>query len=290
MANGYFVSFDVVMVSLLALCLVHAWRSGGAARSWALLAGVLFGLLLEWATIQQLHAYTYGRFPLMIAGEVPVAIGIGWGVILYSAQRFSQATSLPHWLHPVLNGLLALNIDLSMDAIAIRLGFWDWGQGLDSQYFGVPYANFWAWFWVVFSFSWGLQLLADRPHWAGRWLGPLGAILVGVGGVLITNYLITFVVPRSWSSAAIALTLSAALVLVLVYRPRLHVHPVPALVFWVPFAFHLYFLVTGLLSGALLAHPFLLIVSLVMTGLVFWLHWPGLARAESDSIPNATGA
>ena len=31
-----------------------------------------------------------------------------------------------------------------MDALAIRLGFWDWGGGLEVGYFGVPYANFWA--------------------------------------------------------------------------------------------------------------------------------------------------
>jgi hypothetical protein len=284
--NGYVLTFDGLMVALLALCLFHAWRVGGAARGWALLAGVLFGLLLEWATIQQLHAYTYGRFPLMIAGEVPVAIGIGWGVILYSAQLFSQATSLPRPLHPVLNGLLALNIDLSMDAIAIRLGFWDWGQGPSYQYFGVPYANFWAWFWVVFSFSWGLQLLAGRPHWASRWLGPLAAILVGVVGVLTTNYLITAVVPRPWSQEVIVFTLVAALVLVFVQRPRIHLRPLPALVFWVPFGFYLYFLVTGLLSGALLAHPFLLLVSLAMTGLALWLHWPALTWNRSRLTPH----
>ena len=71
---------------------------------------------------------------------------------------------------PLLDGLLALNIDLALDAVAIRLGFWDWGQGFSFQYFGVPYANFWAWFWVVTSFSLGYRILALRTDWIGQYL------------------------------------------------------------------------------------------------------------------------
>lgn len=281
MLNLYFLSFDLLMLILLAICAVHAWRVGGAARVWELTAGVIFGLMLEWATIQQLHAYTYGRFPLMIADEVPIAIGIGWGVIIYSARLFTQATSLPVWLHPVLNGLLALNIDLSMDAVAIRLGFWDWGRGLEYGYFGVPYPNFWAWFWVVFSFTLGLQLLSRHDTWIGRWLGPLAAILVGVVGVLATNYIITEVVPSDITVGVIIITLALALRFVQAQRPRLHLRPEPALVLWVPLGFHLYFLVAGLLIGALTANPVLLIVSLLMFGLALWLHLPVLTRKPS---------
>src|SRR6266704_834612 len=52
--------------------------------------------------------------------------------------------------------LLALTIDLSMDAIAIRLGFWTWRQA--GPWFGVPLGNFYAWFIVVFGFSLLLRL------------------------------------------------------------------------------------------------------------------------------------
>ena len=60
---------------------------------WQLLAGVLFGLLLEWATIQQLSAYEYGHFLVML-GPVPVIIGIAWGTIIYSVRAFSDSTNL----------------------------------------------------------------------------------------------------------------------------------------------------------------------------------------------------
>lgn len=59
---------------------------------------------------------------------VPLCIGVAWkSRIIYSAMEFSDASSLPYWLRPILDGLLALNIDLALDAIAIRFGFWGLG-------------------------------------------------------------------------------------------------------------------------------------------------------------------
>ena len=143
--NPYFMILELITYALLAVCARHAWQRGGHVV-WQLAAGVVFGVLLELGTIQQLHVYHYGRF-LVMAGEVPLSVGVAWGCIIYSVRLFSDASSLPLAARPIFDGLLALNIDLSMDAIAIRLGMWDWGQGFQAGYFGVPYANFWAWFW-----------------------------------------------------------------------------------------------------------------------------------------------
>ncbi|MFH1446977.1 MAG: carotenoid biosynthesis protein, partial [Chloroflexota bacterium] len=120
------------------------------------------------------------------------------GIIAYGVKLFSDASNLPDWARPVLDGLLALNIDLAMDAVAIRLGMWDWGQGFKTQYFGVPYANFWAWFWVVASFSAGIRWLIPRVKGIGRWLSPFGALLIGTLSVLGTNALIVYVIPHQF--------------------------------------------------------------------------------------------
>ncbi len=154
--NVYFSIFEILVFILFGICLRHAMKEG-VSTVLRLLAGIAFGVLLEWATIQQLDAYSYGKFLIMV-DTVPIVIGVGWGVILYSAMIFSNSTQLPWHLRPVLDALLALNIDLTMDTIAIRLGMWDWGLGLAREYFGVPVENFWAWFWVIFSFSMYLSL------------------------------------------------------------------------------------------------------------------------------------
>lgn len=239
--------------------------------AWQLFAGVLFGLLLEWATIQQLNAYEYGHFLVML-GPVPVVIGVAWGTIIYSVRAFSDSTNLPEWARPVLDGLLALSIDLSMDAIAIRLGMWDWGKGFDYQYFGVPYNNFWAWFWVVFSFSFSLRLLSKLPGFWGRWLSPAGAIICGTAGVLVTNRFITSISSDLVHYAAILAVLGGALLLVLVLHPKISVPYRAAFIFLVPLGFHAYFLAAGLISGVILDPPFLLVASLIMSMIALGLH------------------
>jgi len=272
MHNPYFILYEITLYLQLVFCLHHSWRHG-AENLLRLFAGILFGVLLELATIRQLNAYEYGQFFIMVL-DVPLGIGVAWGCILYSVMEFSDASSLPYWARPVLDGLLALNIDLSLDAVAIRFGFWDWGQGLKFQYFGVPYANFWAWFWVIFFFSVGYRLFARRKDWVGTWVSPVLGLVVGLTGVLMTNALITFIVPADYRGLVVAITLSLALIFTVAQRPKFYLTHLPSLVFWVPFITHTYVLIAGLISGVILDPPFLLLVGLVMTAVAFYLHRP----------------
>jgi uncharacterized membrane protein len=268
MPNIYFIAFELTIYVQLALCLHHAWQ-GGRAKVLRLLAGIVYGVLLELATIRQLDAYHYGQFLFMIL-DVPLCIGIAWSCVIYSSMEFSDASSIAYWARPVLDGLLALNIDLALDAIAIRFGFWDWGQGPKFQYFGVPYENFWAWFWVVFSFSLGYRLLAHREDWVVQWLSPLLAVIVGLAGVLGTNILISFEIPFEDHKVFVLVALVLALVLIMTMRPRFD-QP-PALVFWIPFLTHTYVLVAGLISGVILQPPFLLWMGVLMSLISIYLH------------------
>jgi hypothetical protein len=272
MPNIYFILFEIIIYFQLALCLHHAWKQG-TANLLMLFAGILFGVSLELATIRQLNAYQYGQFLIMVL-DVPLCIGVAWGCILYSVMECSNASSLPYWTRPILDGLLALNIDLALDAVAIRFGFWDWGQGLEFQYFGVPYANFWAWFWVIFFFSLGYRIFARQEGRVGTWVSPLLGLVIGLAGVLGTNAFIVFVVPMDYRPSVVAITLIIALVLVIALRPRFYLKEVPSLVFWVPFLMHAYILVAGLASGVILDPPFLLWAGLIMIVIAFYLHHP----------------
>jgi hypothetical protein len=283
MKSVYFLSFEIINLLTFGLCLVHAWRSANRRAALAqLLAGVLFGLLLELATIRQLHAYRYGQLFLMVL-DVPLAIGIAWGSMIYAARHFTDATNLPAWSRPLLDALLVLNIDLSIDAVAIRLGIWDWGQGLSFQYFGVPYANFWAWFWVVFSFSAGLRWLLAKTSRSNSalldLLPPLGAILTGLGGVLLTNALIAFWIPRAFYEVTIGVVLLGALLLVLAQRPRM-LRPADPLMGRVSLVMHGYFLMVGVVSGALFSPWPLLVVSLLMAAIAFFVYERGAGLAR----------
>jgi len=270
MPNICFILFEIIIYIQFALCLQHAWKQG-TANLLRLLAGIVYGVSLELATIRQLHAYEYGQFLIMV-WDVPLCIGVAWGCILYSVMEFSEASSLPYWTRPVLDALLALNIDLALDAVAIRFGFWDWGQELTFQYFGVPYGNFWAWFWVIVFFSFGYRIFARRKDFLAMWISPLLALIMGLAGVLGTNAFIVFGIPPEHRNPMIFATLAIALALILLLRPRFYVTPAPSLVFWVPFLTHIYILTAGLIAGVILDPPVLLWIGLFMTAAALYLH------------------
>jgi hypothetical protein len=272
MPNLYFILFEIIIYIEFALCLQHAWKHG-RGNTLKLLSAGTFGVCLELATIRQLNVYEYGQFLAMTA-DVPLCIGLGWGAIIYAVSEFSDASDLPYWARPVLDGLMALNVDLAMDTVAIRFGFWDWGRGFEFQFFGVPYGNFWAWFWVVFSFSAGYRLLSHRTDWIGTWMSPFMALIVGLAGVLGTNAFFVCVIPKEWRGWAVPLQVAIALAVVLAMRPKLYQRPVASLAFWVPFLFHSYLLIAGLISGVILSPPILLAISLAMFAVALALHWP----------------
>jgi uncharacterized membrane protein len=266
--DPYFLTFELVEVAIFVLCLRHARRAGSGAV-WQLFAGIVYGILLELVTIRQAHAYYYGQFTLMVL-DVPLAMGIAWGNQIYSVRLFSNATTLPEWARPVLDALLVVYLDLMVDPIATRLGMWHWRFGPQMEYFGVPYANFWGFFWVVCSFSAGLRSLAHRPGWIGQWLAPFGAVLVGLLALILANAIMVSWVPPDIRPITAVATLFAGLAMVLILRPHVLQPPDPLAGRFLLIS-QGYFLTVGLISGTLLQTPILLAISLLMFSISFYV-------------------
>lgn len=149
-----FIAFESMWFLLFVVCFYHAFRRGRVYVV-ELITAVIYGIILEILTMIQLQAYTYGDFFFEIY-NAPIAIGLGWAVIIYTAMATADRLDATQKIRPFIVALLALNIDFSMDAIAIREGFWNWGTGGPggpNVWFGVPLGNFFAWFVVTFSFS-----------------------------------------------------------------------------------------------------------------------------------------
>jgi hypothetical protein len=58
-----------------------------------------------------------------------------------------------------MDALTALILDLSMDIVAIRLGFWKWSISMDQEWYGVPFENLIGWIFVVFTFSFLMRFI-----------------------------------------------------------------------------------------------------------------------------------
>lgn len=126
----------ICMYVLFILCLLSAVKQSIRHVSY-LVAGVLFGLLLEYINVISNMGYAYGKFAVMIGRpplDIPFCIGVGWGIIMYTVRLYTDTFRLPLWASACLDALLALSIDVSMDVAAYRLHMWTWnwsGTGLN---------------------------------------------------------------------------------------------------------------------------------------------------------------
>jgi hypothetical protein len=104
--------------------------------------------------------------------------------------------------------------------------------------------------------------------------------------VLATNWLISFQIPFDMHWLAAGGLIFGAFGIFIAFRPRFYHQPAPAVVFWVPFISHLYFIITGAVSGVIFEPVILIIVSLFMFGVTLYLHRPFLLdlSRKSDKI------
>jgi uncharacterized membrane protein len=283
MPNAAFMLVEVGVYVLAISCLCHAWAHGWS-RLVGLVAGMIYGVLIEYGAILTFHAYAYGHFLIMIFGTVPFCIGVSWGMIIYTAMETSDRFALPWYLRPIVDALLALTIDLSMDAIAIRLGLWTWGQA--GSWFGVPLGNFYAWFIVVFGFS-----LLFRLGRLWSLAGPL-VLLADVAVVIVAIPLSVFgLIPllrpyyaliargaAAWLIIGVLLGGSMLLVIWAARRTR-HDYPLDLVLLSVPMFFHVCSFGALLASGMYRRVPALLAISALMLLVGLWLHlWPSQDR------------
>jgi hypothetical protein len=92
--------FEFSMYLLFSICLFYAVRKSRRDVIY-LLGGLAFGLTLEYIEVISDMGYTYGRFMVMFGHaphDIPLCIGIGWSIIMYSARQFSDSLGLNFWV------------------------------------------------------------------------------------------------------------------------------------------------------------------------------------------------
>lgn len=295
---------ELSVYCLFAACFWSAWKRGARPLIY-LLGGLAFGLLLEYFEVVT-DSYTYGRFWLMLGhmpASVPVWVGCAWGIIMYASRRFSDAAGLPWLGAAALDTLLALNIDLSIDAVAYRLHMWHWDwtgthlNPLTADWFGIPYGNFVGWITVVFCYSAFSRIL---ERWVLRRSQTVlrsimvagGAIACSLAVLVLTEMAIFPLLNRFGLRSGWRLALSTAVLLFLAVQGWLKrgegegsadplAHLVPA---W----FHVVFVAFLFLLGFYRENPWMVAAAIVNFALGLAVHTlmkkPG---REAVSIPAA---
>jgi len=223
----------------------------------------VYGVLLEILTMLQLKYYTYGDFLVKFYGA-PIAIGIGWAVLIYTAMATSDELGFPVKVRPFMAALLALNIDLSMDAIAIREGFWTWGEyGL---WFGVPLGNFFGWFVVVSTYSYFIYRFREGRKFQNFY--PAASMILSLIVLIVLDGIWFFYLTLPAHIVILVLILAFSAVYVFINKGMLKKdNEFEWKVFSVPLVFHVFFLALLLIREYRIPALVLISSSMLVAGL-----------------------
>ncbi len=156
---NFYLIFEILGITAFLLIFSRAIYQKNRRTVFELLAAFVFGLLLEIANIYFSQAYYYSDQFLFRIFDVPIVVGMCWAVIIYSAMLLSDQYRISWTIKPVFDAFTALVLDLSMDAVAIRLHLWHWKIPLNQEWYGVPFENLFGWIAVVFSFSFIIRFI-----------------------------------------------------------------------------------------------------------------------------------
>jgi uncharacterized membrane protein len=152
-------------IVLAALVFYAASKRYGVFRAGLFLAGALVwtSIIENLAAVAGEYSYYYyaGQllpgYPgyLFWVGMVPLWILLGWfvlsmsGFVIFHEVLLSTRGAV---VQAAASGLFALNVDLMLDPAASANNLWIWQTGSFS-YLGVPLANFFGWFLLIFVYD-----------------------------------------------------------------------------------------------------------------------------------------
>ncbi|MCK5490657.1 MAG: carotenoid biosynthesis protein [Candidatus Pacebacteria bacterium] len=184
MINFYFYIFEFGAIFAILVILFKERKNKDFLET--LILAVLYGVILEVLNVHMSGLYSYGEEFMVQIYDVPLAIGLGWGVIYYISHKSAQNYDLKWWQIPLFMSLIALSIDLVVDVVAIRLGFWSWQIPFNQEWFGVPYDNLFGWMAVIWTFSFFINL--SRQNFLSKKLSKV----IKYSSVIISPFLLAF--------------------------------------------------------------------------------------------------
>jgi hypothetical protein len=299
-----FPAMEFSMYFLFILCFVHAVKQGVRNVSY-LLGGLAFGLILEYVNVISNMGYTYGKFIVMFGHapkNIPLCIGVGWSIIMYTARLFSNAFQLPLWAAAAMDALLAISIDLSMDTVAYRLHMWHWnwaGSGLNpltSDWFGVPFGNFFGWQMVVFFYSSISRLLEHAfLHQKMKYrflfaLVPVIAVLLSQAFLYVMLMYVDVWLHNKFGITSLHRFISFLIILIVIAlrgfaKQTSQPNATPFITWLVPLWFHLFFFTWLFLGGFYQENSWLVVAATLNIVLGISFHFIGYKKQAAAAKP-----
>ncbi|MGA1822523.1 MAG: carotenoid biosynthesis protein [Thermoplasmatota archaeon] len=184
--------FEISCLSLMIVSVVHAWIRWGRKKTiMFFMFALIYGFILEEVTVTYSQYYEYNPHAWIQISNTMMAVPFCWTAVMYllvylieENPHLSRLTKLEKGMFA---GVMAVSIDVAIDAVFVAYGIWQWREG---QWFGVPLANYTAWFMAVGGFT-ALWNDVDKlkAHMVVKELGLAFGIILCYGLLLMLVYL-----------------------------------------------------------------------------------------------------
>ena len=98
-------------------------------------------------------SYQYGANLGMKWADVPIIIGLNWGILTVTSAAVIERLGLNVYLSCFLSALLMVLFDYILEPVAIKLDYWHWTTGQ------IPLYNFICWFVVSIILQWMYRMM-----------------------------------------------------------------------------------------------------------------------------------
>ncbi|MHA1264875.1 MAG: carotenoid biosynthesis protein [Candidatus Helarchaeota archaeon] len=201
-----------ILIGMLAL--YHCYKTFGGWKTALFFFGSFlftgleenFWILYGHFTGQETYFFSPYEYYLWF-GTVPLTVCVGWffiayGMVYIGSKLFGRAIGEAGLFKSALvGGLLAVNLDLVIDPIAVRNVWWVWPQATEETFWilGIPLTNFVGWFLLIFLFAILWEKIPPKEAEWGRkkttlgFFGYLGILLGLTLVILILVQILTYV-------------------------------------------------------------------------------------------------
>lgn len=154
--NYNFLLTEFGILSLFLICLLYVIKHDKKYVS-LLIFAIIYAIIFENGNIllsqNKTGGYYYNDNFMFFIYDLPLFVALAWAIIIYTSKRIADSLPIKEFSKLFAASLLVLLIDLAIDVVAIRLGYWTWiGYSFTDGFFGVPADNFIGWLLVSFTF------------------------------------------------------------------------------------------------------------------------------------------
>ncbi|MHA1522493.1 MAG: hypothetical protein ACTSRK_20180 [Promethearchaeota archaeon] len=269
----WIIAFEIITTIFFIIAIIRVLKKNDYRALSTMIAGAIFGVILEYLSIYFSQGYFYSQDFIFLVGKepfnVPIMIGLAWGMLLEISHEISECFNLPIFLRTIFEATFVVSLDLFSDIVAVRLdgGYWTWTDHpavltiTNTDFMGIAYANFYGWFLVIFLSSLVLHLFDAKYNKSNFTTLVIRTIVCIVGAEILLLGFLSLTIPLAgWVWLIFLMMYFGSIVILGIYFVKHKIHPIKGISGYFPliyFEFLYLFNVIGMISlGLAVQIPF----------------------------------